>query len=92
MFPLSWSVALLLVLTVSAPVFAQNAGTILGVVKGSQGRAVTGATVTIRSTETGLSRELKTGDEMYRAPAMPVGNSPIKVGVGFQVATSEELF
>jgi hypothetical protein len=87
-----WSVALLLVLTVSAPVIAQNAaGTILGVVKDAQGGAVTGATVTVRNTETGLTRELKTGDDgSYRAPAMPVGNYSIKVEApGFKTATNE---
>jgi hypothetical protein len=85
-----WPVALLLLLTIAAPVFAQNAaGTILGVVKDSQGGAVTGATVTVRSTESGLTRELKTTDDgSYRAPAMPVGNYSIKAEAsGFKTAT-----
>jgi hypothetical protein len=87
-----WLVALFLLLTAAAPAFAQNAaGTILGVVKDAQGGAVVGATVTVRNTETGLSRELKTADDgSYRAPAMPVGSYSIKVEAsGFKTDTHD---
>jgi hypothetical protein len=89
-----WSVALLLLLKLAVPVFAQNAaGTILGVVKDSQGGAVAGATVTIRNTETGLTRSLMTGEDgAYRAPALPVGTYSVKVEkAGFKSATHDGL-
>ena len=88
------AVAMLLLLTVAAPIFAQNAtGTILGVVKDSQGGAVAGATVTIRNTETGLTRTVTTGDDgTYRAPALPVGAYSVRVEkTGFKSSTHDGL-
>ena len=66
---------------VVVPVFSQNAtGTVLGVVRDSQGGAVVGANVTIRDTETGFVRTVVTGEDGgYRAPALPVGSYSIKV-------------
>jgi len=88
------ALVLLLFLAVVAPVFGQNAtGTILGIVKDAQGGAVAGATVTIRNTETGLTRSLTTGEDgSYRAPALPVGTYSIKVEKpGFKSSTHDGL-
>src|ERR1700736_3514199 len=84
----------LLALFIGSSAFAQNAtGTILGVVKDTQGGAVAGATVTIRNTETGLTRSLTTGEDgSYRAPALPVGTYSIKVEKpGFKSSTHDGL-
>lgn len=89
-----WSVALLLLLAVAVPVFSQSStGTILGVVKDAQGGAVTGATVTIRNTDTGLIRSLKTSEDgAYRAPQLPVGNYSVKIEMaGFKGSTHDGL-
>lgn len=89
-----WPTVMLLLLTVSAPVFAQNStGTILGVVKDAQGGTVAGATVTIRNTETGLTRSIATSDDgAYRAPALPVGGYSVKVEkTGFKSSTHDGL-
>ena len=54
--------------------------TILGVVKDSTGAIVPGATVTVRNSETGQSRNAVTGaDGSYRAPALPVGTYEVRV-------------
>jgi hypothetical protein len=87
-------VALLLLLTVAIPVFAQfSTGSILGTVKDAQGGAVPGAAVTIRNTETGLTRTLTTGEDgAYRAPSLPVGMYSIVIEKsGFKTSTHEGL-
>ncbi|MGB8028233.1 MAG: carboxypeptidase-like regulatory domain-containing protein [Terracidiphilus sp.] len=49
-------------------------GTIAGAIHDSTGAAVPGATVTVRQTDTGMTRTLVTGaDGRYAAPSVPVG-------------------
>jgi Carboxypeptidase regulatory-like domain/TonB dependent receptor len=71
---------MVLILFVAGPVFAQlPTGTILGTVKDSTGATVAGATVTVTSADTGLTRNLTTGpDGVYRFPALPVGHYNIR--------------
>jgi hypothetical protein len=55
-------------------------GTILGTVTDSSGGAVTGATVTIKNTDTGLIRTVTTSDDgTYAAPELPIGNYSVTV-------------
>jgi hypothetical protein len=55
-------------------------GTILGTVTDATGAVVNGAKVTIRNTDTGLTREVTTGDDgNYSAPELPVGNYSVTV-------------
>jgi len=84
----------LLVLTVVPAGFAQlPTGTILGVVKDSSGALVPGATVSIRSTETDLTRNVMTSDDgAFRVPALPVGHYTIKIEkTGFKTETQTGL-
>src|ERR1700733_4159063 len=54
-------------------------GTILGVIKDSSGAIVPGATVTVQSTETDLTRKAVTdAGGGYRIPALPVGHYDVK--------------
>ena len=73
-----YRILLTLFLTVAlgaAPATAQIVGgTIAGTIHDSAGAAVTGATVTVRQTDTGATRTLLTGsDGRYAAPSVPVG-------------------
>ena len=72
-------------------VFAQTVyvGTILGTVKDTSGAVVTGANVTVRETQTGISRMLLTeNDGTYRFAALPVGHYEVKVEAkGFKTET-----
>jgi Carboxypeptidase regulatory-like domain len=81
-------------LFVSIPAFAQlpNA-TILGVVKDASGAVIPGATVTIRNTDTGLTRTVMVGDDgSYRVPALPVGMYSVSVeSMGFKTLTRQGL-
>jgi hypothetical protein len=55
-------------------------GTILGTVTDSSGAAVSGAKVTVKNTDTGLSREVTTGDDgSYSVPELPIGNYSVTV-------------
>ncbi len=55
-------------------------GTILGTVTDSSGAAVSGATVTVKNTDTGLLRTATTGDEgNYSVPELPIGNYSVTV-------------
>lgn len=75
-------------------------GTILGTVTDSSGAGVSGATVTIKNTDTGLLRTVNSGDDgNYSAPELPIGTysvtvekSGFKVGVvnGISVEVSTE--
>ena len=75
-------------------------GTILGTVTDSSGAAVSGATVSVKNTETGLLRTVNSGDDgSYSAPELPIGTysvtvekSGFKVGVvnGISVEVSTE--
>jgi hypothetical protein len=93
MFRGTWVVALI-VLLAAIPVLAQvPTGTIMGVVKDSSGAVVAGATVTILSPETGLTRPVTTGDDgAYRAPNLPIGHYDVKAErTGFRTETQQGL-
>ena len=93
--------ALLMAIAFSMPTNAQTfRGTILGTVTDTSGAAVSGATVTVKNTGTGLLRTVNTGDDgSYSAPELPIGTysvtvekSGFKVGVvnGISVEVSTE--
>ena len=92
---------LLVAIAVSIPTNAQTfRGTILGTVTDSSGAAVSGATVTVKNTGTGLLRTVTTDDDgNYSTPELPIGTysvtvekSGFKVGVvnGISVEVSTE--
>src|SRR4029077_814424 len=55
-------------------------GTILGTVTDSSGAAVSGATGTVKNSETGLLRTATTGDDgSYSVPELPIGNYSVTV-------------
>ncbi len=55
-------------------------GTILGTVTDSSGAAVSGVTVTVKNTDTGLLRTVTTGDDgSYSVPELPIGNYSVTV-------------
>ena len=69
------------------PVAAQlPTGTILGTVKDSSGASIPGATVTLRNTDTNLTKTATTEqDGSYRFPELPVGHYEIKAeAAGFR--------
>jgi len=72
------AVALLVIVVAAgaAQAGAQIVGaTLSGTVRDTTGAAVSGATVTVRQTETGATRILTTGaDGRYSAPSVPVGH------------------
>jgi hypothetical protein len=89
LFVLSLAIAALVVATSfgSAPAVAQIVGgNVGGAIHDSNGAAVSGATVTVRQTDTGFTRTLVTGsDGRYAAPSVPVGHYTISAAQdGFQ--------
>ena len=88
------SLAALLVLSlIAVPASAQEAGTILGVVKDSSGGAVPQAKITITNTDTNETREVTTGDDgAFRVPALRPGHYSVKVEKeGFKTSTQTAL-
>jgi hypothetical protein len=88
---MSWSAVLLLL---AIPVAAQlPTGTILGTVKDSSGASIPGATVTLRNTDTNLTKTAMTEqDGSYRFPELPVGHYEIRVeAAGFRTETRTGL-
>ena len=78
---------LAIVISAFSPTFGQIVGgTISGAVHDKTGAAVVGATVVVRQTETGASRQLTTDtDGRFYAPSVPVGNYLVTVShEGFQ--------
>jgi hypothetical protein len=76
------------------PVAAQlPTGAILGTVKDSSGASVPGATVTVRNTDTNLTRTAKTEqDGSYRFPELPVGHYEVRAeAAGFRTETRTGL-
>lgn len=82
---------LLPLIVAAAPLMAQGVSTQLsGRVLNREGGAVSGATVVIRSTETGFVRTVQTDDNgRYVAPLLPVGAYAVTVSkAGFQTASN----
>jgi Carboxypeptidase regulatory-like domain/TonB dependent receptor len=82
------SVAALLLFCASSGKAQTFRGTILGTVTDSSGAAVGGAKVTIKNTDTGLTREVTTTDDgSYAVPELPIGNYSVTVEKsGFKTA------
>ncbi len=77
----------------AVPASAQQAGTILGVVKDASGGFVPDAKITITNTDTNDSRATVTGDDgSYRAPGLQPGHYSVKVEKeGFKTVTQTSL-
>src|SRR4029077_16553946 len=76
-----------LLILAAIPVAAQlPTGTILGTVKDSSGASIPGATVTLRNTDTNLTKTATTEqDGSYRFPELPVGHYEMKAeAAGFR--------
>jgi hypothetical protein len=73
--------ALLIVLVFSLPANAQTfRGTILGTVTDTSGAAVSGATVSVKNTGTGLLRTVTTDDDgNFSTPELPIGTYSVTV-------------
>jgi hypothetical protein len=71
----------LLVLTLGVSANAQTfRGTILGTVTDTSGAAVSGATVSVKNTDTGLLRTVTSGDDgSYSVPELPIGTYSVSV-------------
>ena len=67
--------------------------TILGTVRDSSGAVVPGASLTVRNTETGLSRtSTSAADGAYRFSALPVGSYEVRIeSAGFQTEVRSGL-
>ncbi len=76
-----FSLATALLLTLSVALHAQVVGaTLTGVVRDVSGAFISGATVTIRQTETGTTRNITTDSEgRFAAPSLPVGPYTVAV-------------
>lgn len=71
---------LLLFLSISATLWAQVTSAILGTVTDPSGAAVAGVNVTVRNTETGVSRTTVTGENgNYQVLSLPVGQYEVRV-------------
>jgi hypothetical protein len=78
------NVVLVVIFFLSALAISANAqtfrGTILGTVTDASGAAVSGATVTVKNTGTGLVRTVTTDDDgNYSAPELPIGTYSVTV-------------
>src|SRR5437867_6437017 len=76
---LAWVLILMLVSTLSAA--AQTfRGTILGTITDPNGAVVSGATVTVKNTSTGIERSTITDDAgNYTIPELPIGNYEVRI-------------
>jgi hypothetical protein len=86
-----WLAALILA---AIPLAAQlPTGTILGTVKDSSGASIPGAMVTLRNTDTNLTKTTTTEtDGSYRFPELPVGHYEVKAeAAGFRTETRTGL-
>jgi outer membrane receptor protein involved in Fe transport len=68
-------------------------GTILGTVMDSSGAAVSGATVTVKNLDTGLTRVVTTSDDgSYNVPELPIGSYTVSVEkTGFRIGVVSGL-
>ena len=73
--------------------YSQANGTLSGTVADKTGSVVTGATVTVTSQETGLTRETRTDDSgHYLVPLLPVAHFTIRVeSQGFQTLLQKDI-
>jgi hypothetical protein len=71
--------------------FAQGTASISGTVLDPSGSSITGATVTVRNTGTGLSRNLKTDAQgHYLVPDLPIGSYEVQgAQAGFQTVVQK---
>jgi Carboxypeptidase regulatory-like domain len=71
----------------------QATGSFSGTVSDKTGSVISGATVTVTSQATGLTREAKTDDSgHYLIPLLPVGNYTVRVASsGFQTSETRDL-
>ena len=83
----------LLLLPGSTFLYAQGTGSLLGDVKDTTGSVIPGATVTVISQGTGLSRVTKTDDTgHFLVPLLPIGLYTIRVEFqGFQAAEQKDI-
>jgi hypothetical protein len=90
---IAWTLGLLLLVLMAIPASAQEAGSILGVIKDSSGGVVPNAKVTVTDTATGNARTIQTGsDGAYRVPGLRPGLYSLKVEAqGFQTQTQTGL-
>ncbi len=84
---------LFVLLTMACPAAAQEAGTILGVVRDASGGTVPDARITITNVDTSEMRTAATGDDgAFRVPALRPGHYSVKVEKdGFKTATQTAL-
>jgi hypothetical protein len=74
-----WPLLCLLLLTSSQAALAQTGAAITGRIEDAAGLAVAGATVTVKSLETGATRVVTTGaGGQYRVLALPLGQHEVK--------------
>jgi hypothetical protein len=80
-------------LSISPAMFAQATGSFSGTVTDKSGSVITGASVTITSQGTGVSRDAKTDDEgHFVVPLLPVGIYTLRVEfAGFQAVESKDV-
>src|SRR5438309_4870506 len=81
------------VLSICPFMYGQANGSFSGTVSDKNGSVISGATVTVTSQGTGLSRETKTDDTgHYLAPLLPVGNYTIRVNSqGFKIIEQTDI-
>src|SRR3989441_6750892 len=81
------------VLSICPFMYGQANGSFSGTVSDKTGSVISGATVTVTSQGTGLSRETKTDDTgHYLAPLLPVGNYTIRVNYqGFKIIEQTDI-
>jgi hypothetical protein len=87
-------IACALALTISPAIHGQATGSFSGNVLDKSGSGIPGATVTVTSQGTGLSRDGKTDTAgHYLIPLLPVGTFTVRVdAAGFQSAASKDLY
>lgn len=82
-----------LALVLSPALFAQGTGSFSGTVLDKSGSAISGATVTVTSQATGVSRETKTDDAgHYSVPLLPAAIFTLRIQfTGFQTVESKDI-
>jgi len=72
-----------LIAALCTPVFAQSSGSIRGTVADVSSALVAGASVTVRNTATGLTREVATNqDGIFVFPDLPIGTYSLEISKG----------